>query len=100
MKKVSLKELIMSETLKKQLKQLSMYLPKHIVLKHEGKDRDFTEDEMVVIKDYIMFYYGLNGWKPARGMIVKHFSKKSYIDFAFMDKADENGEFCIYLNVK
>ena len=90
---------MVNEKLQKQIKKLSKYVPKHIHLVPEIKDRELTEDEMKVINDLLSFY-NVNGWTPVNGMVIKHFSKKSFIDFAFMNIADDNGKFCIYLNLK
>lgn len=88
-----------NEKLQKQIKQLSKYIPDNILLVPEQKDRDLTDDEMVVIKEYLGFY-AANDWQKQRGMLIKHFSKNSYIDFAFIKVKDENGQYCIYLNLK
>lgn len=88
-----------NETLLKQLKQLSKLLPKHIALIPQLKDRELTTHEILVIKEYFKFY-AVNNWKPVSGMIIKYISKKSYVDFAFMDKGYKDGDFHIYLNLK
>jgi len=89
------------EKLKKQVKKLSKYLPKEIILVTDvhSKERELTEDEIKVIKGYFQFYQA-NGWIPVYGMIIKHISKKSYLDFEFMNLADSEGNFCIYLTLK
>jgi hypothetical protein len=88
-----------NETLKEQIKQLSRFVPERIILVTEGKSRELTEDEVVVIKEYLGFY-AANDWKKKRGMIIKHFSKDSYLDFAFINVKDSCGLYCIYLNLK
>ena len=88
-----------NEKLKKQIKKLSKYLPENIILSNEQKERELTEDEMKVIKSYFQFYQA-NGWTPVYGMIIKHISKKSYLDFEFMNLSDSEGKFFIYLNLK
>jgi sulfur relay (sulfurtransferase) DsrC/TusE family protein len=89
----------MNEKLKKQIKKLSKYVPKHIFLVPEIKDRELTKAEMKVIQSYLEFYE-LYNFVPLNGMKIKHFSEKSYLDFAFMNKADDKGRYCIYLNLK
>jgi hypothetical protein len=88
-----------TEKLKKQINQLSKYVPKHISLITEQKDRELTADEFQVIKGYLEFY-GVNRWIKQRGMVIKHISKDSFLDFAFINVKDNKGRFCIYLNLK
>ena len=87
-----------NEKLKKQIKNLSKSIPKHIDLVPEIKVRELTKDEIVIIKGYFSFY-NVNDWKPVRGLHICHISKKSFLDFAFMHIADVEGKFCIYLNL-
>lgn len=88
-----------NEKLIKQIKQLSKLLPKNITLIPELKDRELTQDEIQVIKSYFKFY-DKNGWIPLIGLMLPYISKKSYLDFAFMNEGFTNGEFHIYLNLK
>ena len=88
-----------NEKLKKQIKKLCKFMPKHIVLSSEQKDRELTADEFEVIKGYFEFY-NTNGWIKARGMVIKHISEKSFLDFAFINLKDKDGRFCVYLNLK
>ena len=88
-----------NEKLKKQINKLSKYVPKHILLVPDLKDRELTKDEVKVIKTYFSFY-NQNGWNPVRGLHICNISKNSYLDFAFMHIADVEGKFSIYLNLK
>lgn len=88
-----------NEKLKKQIKKLSKLTPEDIIIINEQKERELTKDEIKVIKSYFHFYQ-VKGWVPVYGMIIKHISKKSYLDFEFMNLADREGKFCIYLNLK
>lgn len=83
----------------KQIKELSKYLPKHIVLSSEQHDRELTADEFKITKGYFEFY-GVHNWIKQRGMIIGHISKDSYLDFGFINTKDDNGKHCIYLNLK
>ena len=68
-----------NEKLKKQIKNLSKSIPKHIDLVPEIKVRELTKDEIVIIKGYFDFY-NVNGWEPVRGLHICHISKKSFLD--------------------
>ena len=88
-----------NEKLKKQIKELSKYIPKHIILSSEQKDRELTKDEYQVAKGYFE-YYGVHGWIKQRGMVIRHISEKSFLDFAFINIAHNDGKYYIYLNLK
>jgi hypothetical protein len=89
-----------NEKLLKQIKELQKHLPKEIILKPEGLDRELTKDEIQVIRSYFIFYRVVN-FKPKAGLLLPKISCKSYLDFAFMDDPfKEDGKLYIYLNLR
>ncbi len=89
-----------NEKLLKQVKELQKHLPKTIILKPEGIDRELTRDEISVIKSYFRFYKTFD-FKPKSGLILPFISYESYLDFGFTQTPFEaDGKFYIYLNLR
>lgn len=77
------------------------YLPKDLILKAEGKDRELTKDELKVMGEILSFYrHQANGFEPITGLKLPAISCKASLDFAFTKIADTDGKFYIYLNLK
>jgi len=89
-----------NEKLLKQINELQKHLPKKIILKPEGLDRELTRDEISVIRSYFRFYKTVD-FKPKPGLILPFISYKSYLDFAFTQNPFEpDGGVYIYLNLR